>query len=57
MATYAKHQKWKEEKSERLRGEVEGDLIKFINLRCARWPGCTIYKSKKKARPSIDCML
>ena len=53
MAAYTKQQ-WKKEKSERLRGEREGNQIKFIDLRFER--GQAVGFRKKKARCSINCM-
>ena len=35
MVAYKKLQQWKKEESERLRGE--GDQIKYVDLRFARW--------------------
>ena len=46
MATHAKPQQWKKEKSERLRGD--GDEIMFIDLRFERWQVVGFKKERRR---------
>ena len=55
MVAYTKPKQMKKEESERIR--EERDQIKFIDLRLERWQVCSILKSKRNARRSVNCML
>ena len=48
MAACIKPQQWKEEESERLRGE--GDQAKFVDLRLERWQVVGFKKARRGQR-------
>ena len=56
MTAYAKPQKWKEEESEKLRGERKRGHIKFIDLRSERWQAVGFRKARRRQDvPRIAC--